>query len=241
VVFVNKDNPISQLTLEQLDGIFAAERDGGWNGNAWDSTAARGPDKNIRTWGQLGLKGEWADKPIHVYAYNLNYHFPRDFAEKVMKGSDKWNEQMKEYSNKTRTGIAADDKDFGTLQGAAEQMTAELSKDKYGITYTGVLYRNAGVKPVALANASGSPFVAPTLESVQDRSYPLTREVYYYANRPAGKTIDPLVREYLRFVLSREGQEAVQRDGKYLPLTAAIAHEQVRKLDEVGMASKAAE
>jgi phosphate transport system substrate-binding protein len=120
-------------------------------------------------------------------------------------------------------------------------MTADVSKDRYGITYTGILYRNAGVKTVALARASGDPFVAPTLETVQDRAYPLTREVYYYTNRAVGKTIDPLVKEYLRFVLSREGQEAVQRDGKYLPLTATIAREQLRKLDEVGKASKAAE
>ena len=242
VVFVNKDNPIAQLTFEQLDGIFGAERDGGWNGNEWDPTAARGPDKNIRTWGQLGLKGEWADKPIHVYAYNLNYHFPRDFSEKVMKGSNKWNEQMKEYSNKTRAASGTDEgKDFATLLGAGEQMTADVSKDRYGITYTGILYRNAGVKTVALARASGAPFVAPTLETVQDRSYPLTREVYYYTNRAVGKTIDPLVKEYLRFVLSREGQEAVQRDGKYLPLAATIVREQLGKLDEVGKASKAAE
>jgi phosphate transport system substrate-binding protein len=242
VVFVNKDNPISQLTFGQLDGIFGAERDGGWNGNGWDPTAARGADRNIRTWGQLGLKGEWADKPIHVYAYNLNYHFPRDFAEKVMKGSNKWNEQMKEYSNKTRAPSGTDEgKDFATLLGAGEQMTAEVARDRYGITYTGILYRNPGVKPVALASASGGPFVAPTLETVQDRSYPLTREVYYYTNRAVGKTIDPLVKEYLRFVLSREGQEAVQRDGKYLPLTAGIVREQLRKLEEVGKASKAAE
>ena len=242
VVFVNKDNPISQLSFEQLDGIFGAERDGGWNGNGWDATAARGADRNIRTWGQLGLKGEWADKPVHVYAYNLNYHFPRDFAEKVMKGSNKWNEQMKEYSNKTRAPSGTDEgKDFATLLGAGEQMTADVSNDRYGITYTGILYRNPGVKTVALSSASGGPFVAPTLETVQDRSYPLTREVYYYTNRAVGKTIDPLVREYLRFVLSREGQEAVQRDGKYLPLTATIVREQLRKLDEVGKASKAAE
>ena len=242
VVFVNKDNPISQLSFEQLDGIFGAERDGGWNGNEWDPTAARGADRNIRIWGQLGLKGEWADKPIHVYAYNLNYHFPRDFAEKVMKGSYKWNEQMKEYSNKTRAASrSGEGKDFAALLGAGEQMTAEVAKDRYGITYTGILYRNPGVKTVALSSASGGPFVAPTLETVQDRSYPLTREVYYYTNRAVGKTIDPLVREYLRFVLSREGQEAVQRDGKYLPLTAGIVREQLRKLDEVGKASKAAE
>jgi phosphate transport system substrate-binding protein len=242
VVFVHKDNPIGELTLAQLDGIFGAERDGGWNGNEWDPTAARRADKNIRTWGQLGLKGEWEDKPIHVYAYNLNYHFPRDFSEKVMHGSNKWNEQMKEYSNKTRAPSGKDEgKDFATLLGAGEQMTADVANDRYGITYTGILYRNPGVKTVALASSSGGPFVTPTLESVQDRSYPLTREVYYYTNRPVGETIDPLIKEYLRFVLSREGQAAVQRDGKYLPLTATIVREQLRRLDDVGTASKAAE
>ena len=241
VPFVNKDNPIAKLTLEQLDGIFGAERDGGWIGNEWDPGAARGPEKNIRTWGQLGLADDWAGQPIHVYAYNLNYHFPRDFAEKVMKGSNKWNEKLREYSNKTRTGVAADDKDFGTLLGAGEQMIAEVAKDPYGITYTGILYQNPGVKTVPLANNAAGPFIAPTIETIQARQYPLTREVYYYTNCAVGKQIDPLVREFLRFVLSREGQEVVQRDGKYLPLTAEAVREQLKKLDQAGTASKAAE
>jgi phosphate transport system substrate-binding protein len=149
---------------------------------------------------------------------------------------------MKEYSNKTRAASGTgESKDFATLLGAGEQMTAEVANDRYGITYTGILYRNTGVKTVALAASGGAPYVAPTLETVQDRSYPLSREVYYYTNRAAGKTVDPLTKEYLRFVLSREGQEAVQRDGKYLPLNAAIVREQLRRLDEVGKASKAAE
>jgi phosphate transport system substrate-binding protein len=241
VPFVHKDNPLAKLTIEQLDGIFGAERDGGWTGNEWDPGAARGPEKNIRTWGQLGLTGEWADKPIQVYAYNLNYHFPRDFAEKVLKGSNKWNEKLREYGNKTRTAVAADDKDFGTLLGAGEQMITEVAKDPYGITYTGMLYRKPGVKTVPLAETSAGPFIAPTIETIQARTYPLTREVYYYTNRAAGKKIDPLVQEYLRFVLSREGQEAVQRDGKYLPLTAEAVREQLKKLDQVGTASKATE
>jgi len=70
VPFVHKDNPIARLTLEQLDGIFGAERNGGWDGNHWDPASARGADKNIRTWGQLGLSGEWADQPIRVHAYS---------------------------------------------------------------------------------------------------------------------------------------------------------------------------
>src|SRR5258706_9832871 len=77
-VYLNKDNPLSKLSLEQLDGIFGAERSGAWSDLTWNKSLARGPEKNIRTWGQLGLKGEWAKKPIHVYGYNLQFNFPQE-------------------------------------------------------------------------------------------------------------------------------------------------------------------
>lgn len=236
VPFVHKDNPLAKLTIEQLDGIFGAQRDGGWHGNNWDPTAARGPDKNIRTWGQLGLTGEWADKKINVHAYNLNFHFPRDFAEKVFKGGYKWNETLTEYSNKTRdTGNA----DFGKLWVAGDQMMDVLGNDRYGITYTSMLYRDKpGVKTVRLAETAAGPYVFPSLETVQDRSYPLSREVYFYTNRAVGAKLDPLVAEYLRFVVSREGQQLVMKDGKYLPLTADVARAQLRELDATGSAVK---
>src|SRR5207244_1289856 len=64
---VHKSNPLRGVTLQQIDGIFGAQRTGGWNGTKWSTAAARGPEGNIRTWGQLGLTGEWADKPIHVH------------------------------------------------------------------------------------------------------------------------------------------------------------------------------
>ena len=228
VPFVNKDNPIGSLTVEQLDGIFGAQRDGGWKGNNWDPSVARGPEKNLRTWGQLGLTGAWADKPIHVYSYNLNYHFPLDFAEKVFGGGDKWNEAMKEFSNRVRP--AGTTGDFGRLWSAGDQMIDAVAADKYAITYTSMSYRTKpGVKTVPLAWTAKGPYVFPTLATVQNRSYPLTREVYYYTNRVGGK-IDPLVAEYLRFILSRQGQELVEKDGKYLPLTAKLVDEQLAKL-----------
>jgi len=235
VPFVHKDNPLAKLTVEQLDGIFGAERDGGWDRNSWNEQAARGANKNIRTWGQLGLKGEWANKPIHVLAYNLNYHFPRDFAEKVMGGGFKWNERIKEYSNKVRTGGTGGD--FGKLWVAGDQMMDDLGKDKYAITYTSMLYaQKPGVKTVPLASRAGGPFVMPTLESVQGRSYPLAREVYFYANRAPGQKLEPLVAEYLRFIVSREGQEAVMADGKYLPLTPDLARRQLEEIERIGTA-----
>jgi phosphate transport system substrate-binding protein len=234
VVLVNKANPIANLTLEQLDGIFGAERSGGSHGNTWDPSSARGPDKNIRTWGQLGLTGEWADKPIHVYGYNLNYHFPQFFAEAVFKGGNKWNETLKEYTNGAKP-------DGSGLISAGVQLAQAVSQDPFGITYTSVQYQTPETKAVSLAARAPGPFVAPTLETVQDRSYPLSREVYYYLKQLPGQPVDPVVREYLRFVLSRQGQEAVQKDGKYLPLTASIARAQLEKLETVGVQNKAAE
>lgn len=234
VPFVHKDNPIRQLTLEQLDGIFGARRDGGWKLNSWDAGAARGSDKDIRTWGQLGLKGEWADKPIRVLGYTLNFHFPRDFAEKVMGGGYRWNEQLVEYSNKVREGEG----EFGRLWTAGDQMMEDLARDKYAITYTSMLFANApNAKTVPLAKTAAGPFVMPTLETVQARTYPLVREVYYYANRKPGEKMDPVVAEYLRFVTSREGQALIMKDGKYLPMTAEAARAQREEIERLGSAS----
>jgi phosphate transport system substrate-binding protein len=223
-VFVHRDNPLSRLTLDQLDGIFGAQRDGGWDGLDWKTSLARGPEKNIRTWGQLGLTGEWADKPIHVYGYNFKYHFTDEIDKKVLKGSGKWNETLRMYSN------VAGQKSDGSLTGAGELMMNDLGKDKYGIAYTGMPFKTAQTKSLALAAQAGGAYVDLTLDSVQARTFPLTRDVYYYLKREKGKPIDPTAREFLRYVLSREGQDAVQRDGKYLPLTAQAAAEQLRKL-----------
>jgi phosphate transport system substrate-binding protein len=227
-VFVNKNNPLDKLTLDQLDGIFGAERTGGSHGNSWDASAARGPEKNIRSWGQLGLTGEWADKPIHVYGYNLGYHFPQEFAETVFKGGDKWTESLKEYTNAAAP-------DGSGLISAGTQLAAGVSDDPYGITYTGVLYQSPQIKTVALAGAAGGPYVPLTLQTAHDRTYPLSRDVFYYIKRSPDGDIDPVVKEYVRFVLSRQGQEAVQRDGKYLPLTADSVRAQLKKLDESGL------
>lgn len=222
--FVHKDNPLSKLSMEQLDGIFGAQRDGGWDGLTWRTDWARGPEKNIRTWGQLGLKGEWANKKITVYGYNMKYHFNDEIDKKVLKGSSKWNETMRAYSNVA--GLKAD----GSLTAGGELITNGLAADKYGIAYTGIPFANPNVKMVALSQ-NGGPAIPMTLETVQARTYPLIRDVYYYLKKEKGKPVDPLKREFLRYILSREGQEAVQQDGKYLPLTPAAQREQLAKLD----------
>ena len=98
-------------------------------------------------------------------------------------------------------------------------------------------YRTAGVKPVALADTSAGPFVQLSRKSVTDRSYPLSRPVYLVytidneKSEIADPRVDPKVREFLRYILSRQGQQDVVRDGAYLPLPLAIVREQLKKLD----------
>ena len=222
-VFVNKQNPITQLTLNQLDGIFGAARSGGWKGMEWDPSVARGPEENIRTWGQLGVTGKWADKPIHVYGYTLKYHFPDEFSRKVFHGGSTWNEALKEYANRN----APD----GHLVVAGEDMLSDLSKDPYGIAYAGIPYLTPETKVLALAKTDGGPYVPLTLDTVQDRTYPLVRDIYFYLNREPGKPIEPKIKEFVRYVLSYEGQTALMNDGKYLPLTPEMLEPQLNKLE----------
>ncbi len=127
-----------------------------------------------------------------------------------MGGGYKWNEAMHEFSN----------------------AAAPNCKD---LINSGDLL----IKTVPLARTNAGPWLMPTLDTVQARSYPLTREVYYYTCQRPGQVMNPLVKEYWRFVLSREGQAAVQQDGKYLPMTAAFATEQRAKLEAGGKAAKA--
>jgi phosphate transport system substrate-binding protein len=226
-VVVHKDNPLDRITMEQLDGIFGAERMGGWEGTSWRPQWARGAEKNIRSWGELGLKGEWADKPIHPYGLNLRYHQATTISDRILQASDKWNENLRVYAN------------FVSKQGTLERgLNEDLAQDKLGI---GILaaptttLRGVGslptLKVLALAKTAAGPYVPYALETVQDRTYPLYDEIFAYFDREAGKPMNPVVYEFVRFIVSREGQEAVMRDGKYLPLTAEVAREQLKRLE----------
>ena len=221
-IFVNKANPITKLNVAQLEAIFGAERTGAWEGTSWHPERARTAAQNIRTWGQLGLTGEWADKPIHVYGVNLRYHQAIRFEDQVMHGSAKWNPALLEYANYGKPD--------GTLAIGASMMVEDLAKDPYGICYSEVNFKVDNTKTIALAPGNTTNYVPLTRENVQNRSYPLYDAVYLYANGSPESPMDPKVKEFLRFVLSREGQEAIAKDGKYLPLTKEVVDEQLRKL-----------
>jgi phosphate transport system substrate-binding protein len=221
-IFVNKSNPIAKLNMAQLEAIFGAERTGAWEGTSWHPDRARTPAQNIRTWGQLGLAGEWANKPIHVYGVNLRYHQAIRFEDQVMHGSAKWNPALQEYANYGKPD--------GTLAIGASMMVEDVAKDPYAICYSEENFKVAGTKLLALAPGESTNYVALTRENVRNRSYPLYDAVYLYANGSSEKPMDPKVKEFLRFVLSREGQEAIAKDGKYLPLTREVVDAQLKKL-----------
>ncbi len=221
IFFVNKDNPISGLSLKQLDGIFGAERSGGWKGSTWSTDAARSAKDNIRTWGALGLSGEWADKPINIYGIDATLSNWSDLIQRVVfKGGDKWNPAMKEM---VRGGSKAP---------SDVQIVSAVANDKYGIGFNlmRVVEKEPKVKPLAIAAINAGPFVPPTRETMYRRTYPLSNAVYIYINRPPGTPISPRLKEFLVYILSREGQQDVVDDGMYLPLNPEAAREQREKL-----------
>ena len=240
VIVVNKENPLTKLTLRQLDYIFGAERTGGWelgesnlarakvgDNLLYTAKYARGPETNIRKWGQLGLKGDWADKEIQTYGY-IAPGFTIYFERKLLHWSDKWNPNYKEFVEAKEAPADADGKAV-----SSERMLEELSRDKYGIGWAAQLHSKdyPNVKQIALAFDERGPYVPMTPETVANRTYPLVRDAYVYVNRAPGRPMDPKVKEFLRFVLSREGQEIIASTDMYYPLTTAALREQLKRLD----------
>ncbi len=225
VIYVNKANPISKLTLDQLDDIFGSERTGGYFGYKWSSGAARSAKKNIRTWGQLGLTGEWKNKPIYTYGYAPT-GMSNFFELKVFHGGTKWNPNYRQY---VETGA----KQATSHSGTTDQMLTDLSNDKYGIAWAGIAHARSkpGVKPVMLSASGEGPYFACTKKNVQSRAYPLTRSIFIQLNRPAGTSIDPKLKEFLLYVLSRQGQGKIVLQGEYLPLTLGELKKQRASLE----------
>jgi len=187
-VYVNKDNPTECLTMEQVDAIFSKNR-------------ACGGAEDITTWGQLGLTGDWANKPLSIYGRNSasgTYGYFKDHA--LCKGDYK-------DSVKEQPGSAS------VVQGITEDIS--------GIGYSGIGYLTSGVKAIKLGKTAGECY-PPDLADVISGDYPLARFLYLYVNKEPNKPLDPLKEQFLTYVLSKEGQEVVIKDG-YLPLPASVA------------------
>jgi len=184
-VFVNKDNPIKSLTLAQADAIFSATRKRG--GEA------------VTTWGQVGLTGEWANRPFSLYGRNSASGTYGYFKEHVLKGGD--------YAGtvKEQPGSAS------VVQG--------IEKELGGIGYSGIGYATSGVRALPIAD-SGAP-IEPNYENVESFKYPIARYLYVYVNVPPAGA-DKLTCEFIKYVISKAGQADTIKDG-YFPLSAKAA------------------
>ena len=190
-VFVHRDNPLKSLSLQQVDAIFSKNRTGG--GKA-----------DIRTWGDLGLEGEWKDKPISLYGRNASsgtYGYFKEFA--LFKGDFK-------PTVKEQPGSSA--------------VVQAIASDKYAIGYSGIGYKTADVRALPLAAQPDAAAVEPVAANAYSGDYPLARFLYLSVNRKPSSPLDPLRREFLRYVLSATGQGDVKKDG-YLPLPAAVVEQ----------------
>ena len=230
-VVVSKDNPLNEISVDELERIFGAERSGGWelvnNDYLFTSRYARGPETNLRKWGQVGLKGAFAGKEIETFGYSAP-GFAIYFERNWFHWSKKWNPNLREYVEGKQV----------TPDPAGAAVTSEhalelLSKNKYAIGLAALMnVKNyPDVKVLAVSRHKGEPAIALTPENVANRSYPLIRDAYFYLNKEPGRPLDPRAREFMRFVLSREGQEIIARMGYYYPLPAGYLREQLKKLD----------
>lgn len=194
-VFVHKDNPLKGLTLQQVDGIFS-------------STRKRGGE-DITTWGQPGLTGDWANRPISLYGRNSASGTYGFFKEHVLEKGD------------YRTTVKE--------QPGSSSVVLGIAGDLYGIGYSGIGYASAGVRALPLGENEGEFFEA-SAENAISGDYPLARFLLIYVNKKPGEPLDLLTREFVGFVLSKAGQEIVVKDG-YYPLPAEIVADELKKLD----------
>jgi phosphate transport system substrate-binding protein len=195
-VYVHRDNPIAGLTLPQLDAIFSKTRRAGY-------------PENIRTWGQLGLTGVWANAPISLYGRNSASGTYGFFKDHVLLGGD-FKDEVKE-------------------QPGSSSVVQGVGGDRFAIGYSGIGYKTADVKVVPLAAGPGQPFVPCTPEHAYTGDYPLARILYVYINHRPGSRLDPLRREFIRYIFSKEGQMQVVKDG-YFPIPWSIAEETLKAL-----------
>lgn len=200
--WVNQQNPIKQLNYDQVDALFS-------------KTHKRG-DKDAVKWGDVGVTGDWADKPVHLWGLIRPNGIAHFLEQRILMGG-KWKEGINE---RTTVGSLA----------ALDAVAQGVAADPYAIGYAGFGNDMPGIKTVALSEGKNGPYLKGTFEEVVTQKYPLSRVIYIFINRAAGKPVDPKVREFLTFVLSRQGQADVEKEGIFLPLPVAMAKQELEKL-----------
>jgi phosphate transport system substrate-binding protein len=182
-----------------LDAVFSTDR-------------RRGASAPARTWGDLGLTGEWAQQPIRLWGQNPDIGFDRFIQERIMLGG--------EY----RDGIR--------LLDHVDSIPERVAEDRFALGYAGYGHQVAGTKVLALADDPTGSAITCDFENVAAQRYPLSRRLYLFLPGTGRDPVDPAVREMLSFALSRDGQQAVADDGLFFPLPRAAITEDLRRLAE---------
>ncbi|MNC04831.1 phosphate ABC transporter substrate-binding protein, PhoT family [Pseudomonas linyingensis] len=194
-VFVHKDNPIKSLDIAQVDAIFS-------------NTRLCGGDKDITTWGDLGMTGEWAAKPIQLFGRNSvsgTYGYFKE--EALCKGDFKANVNE---------------------QPGSASVVQSISSTLNAIGYSGIGYKTSSVRAVPLSKKGGEAFEANEVNALAGK-FPLARYFYVYVNKAPNKPLSPLDAEFIKLVLSKQGQEVVVKDG-YIPMPSKIAAKTLKDL-----------
>jgi phosphate transport system substrate-binding protein len=201
-VYVNKDNPLKCLTLQQVDQIFSKDH---WNIGGI----------NVKTWGGVGLTGEWATKPIALFGRNSASGTYETFRETVLYKGD-FKDELKEQPDSS----------------TVVQMVAD---DKSAIEDSGIGYLTAGVRPVPLAASIADKCYDTSAESAYSGKYPLSRYLYIYLNKNPKQPLDLTAAEFIKYILSRDGQAGTIKAGFY-PITNTI---RMKSLTALGISTEA--
>ena len=195
-IYVNKENPIRCLTMEQVDRIFSSTRKGSGG-------------RSIDTWGDAGLQGEWARQPISIYGRNEISGTHEFFREIALYGGD-YKQDVKQQPD-------------------SEDVVRNVANDKYAIGYSGIGYKTDGVRAVPLAVFSGRDCFDTSADATYSGKYPIARYLYIYFNKKPHEQLDPLRREFIQYVLSRDGQALVEKGGFY-PITNELRQNELKRL-----------
>ena len=197
-IFTNKDNPLKCLSLPQVDAIFSKTRKGGMK-------------SDVSTWGQVGLKGMWASKPISVYGRN-SASGTYGYFKKVALYKGDYKDSVKE-----QPGSSA------VVQGVAS--------DKFALGYSGIGYKTADVIALPVSKKTGRKCYGPEAKNAYSGNYPIARFLYIYVNKNPNQALDPLRAQFVKYIFSKEGQQAVIKAG-FFPVNAVIAKQD---LDGLGL------
>ncbi|MDB5494064.1 MAG: phosphate transporter substrate-binding protein [Phenylobacterium sp.] len=202
-VYVNAANPIAGLTLAQLDAAFSA-------------APRRGAPKPALTWGELGLAGTWAGRPVRLYgmlAHRASGDPPGvvNFVQRrVLLGAPFRADVAEQVDRPGEQALAT--------------IVRKVAEDPGGLGYSGFGYAARGARAVPIAESDHDPYVAGSPQTVADGRYPLSRRIYILVDRAPGQPLPAPLNAFLRYALSPAGQAAIAADAEgFLPLTAAEA------------------